>query len=51
MRVAILDARNSSRLVQQMWEVRCLRGAALRASQSRPNRAKLFFRRRAAASR
>ena len=33
MRVAILDARNSSRLVHQLWEVR---SPPLRASQSRP---------------
>ena len=45
MRVAILDARNSSRLVHQLWEVR---SPPLRASQSRP---KLYFPRRANAPR
>ena len=41
MRVAILDARNSSRLVQQMWEVRSPR----RARPSRvPIVANCFFR-------
>ena len=48
MRVAILDARNSSKLVQQLWEVRSPPRAR---SQSCPNRAKLFFSPRAAAPR